>query len=128
MTHHRRTNNPLKFERKYEDPAPRSEFFQRLAGFFLVATGILAVALGIGVCGYHYLCELTWIDALLNASMILGGMGPVDPITTTSGKLFSSFYALFSGLIFVLTFGLVSAPVLHRILHKFHADDDDLPK
>ncbi len=80
------------------------------------------MALGIGVIGYHVFVGLPWIDALLDASMILGGMGPVNPITTTSGKLFASFYALFSGLFFIAAAGVLLAPFLHRLLHRFHLE------
>ena len=73
-----------------------------------------------GVAGYHYFEHLPWIDALLNASMILGGMGPVDPVKSVAGKLFASFYALYSGLVLIGLMGLLLAPVFHRILHSFH--------
>lgn len=127
MTHHRRsTDHPLKLERKREPVASRAEFIWRLLGFGAIATAVVVAALGVGVCGYHYFCDLAWIDSLLNASMILGGMGPVNPITTTAGKLFSAFYALFSGLIFVISFSVIISPVVHRVLHKFHVDEDDL--
>jgi hypothetical protein len=74
--------------------------------------------------GYHWLGQLGWLDSLVNASMILGGMGPVDPILTRGGKLFESFYALFSGIIFIGTFGVLIAPWAHRMLHRFHAVDE----
>lgn len=84
----------------------------------------MAIALGIGVVGYHVWGELDWLDSLLNASMILGGMGPVDPITTVAGKLFASFYALFSGLVFIGLSGFLMAPFVHRLLHIFHWDEE----
>jgi hypothetical protein len=90
-------------------------------GVVLIAVG---VALGIGIIGYHSTAGLPWIDSLLNASMILGGMGPVDPITTTSGKLFASFYALFSGLFFIVVTGVLLAPFLHRMVHRFHLEKE----
>jgi hypothetical protein len=74
------------------------------------------------VIGYHFFEKLPWLDALLNASMILGGMGPVNPIVTSSGKVFASIYALFSGLIFLVVAGLQVAPVVHRIIHRMHLD------
>jgi hypothetical protein len=86
---------------------------------------VIAVSLGIGVVGYHGVGHLSWIDALLNASMILGGMGPVDPIHTTGGKLFASFYALYSGLVLIAATGILLAPFLHRLVHKFHLEKDD---
>jgi hypothetical protein len=76
------------------------------------------------VLGYHHLGGLRWIDALVNASMILGGMGPVDPIASDAGKLFASFYALFSGLLFIGVASLVLAPFVHRVMHKLHIDDE----
>lgn len=101
-------------------------FATRVAWCLLIATGILAVALILGVLGYRYFGRLEWIDALLNAAMILTGMGPVSPITTVSGKLFATFYALFSGLLFMISFAVVISPIIHRILHKFHLDDEDV--
>jgi len=89
-----------------------------------LATLVIGMALGIGVVGYHVLGGLAWIDALLNASMILGGMGPVDPIPSAAGKLFASFYALFSGLLFIGAASILLAPFMHRIMHKLHLDED----
>jgi hypothetical protein len=89
----------------------------------LLSSGIVAVALLAGILGYHSIASLGWIDALLNASMILTGMGPVDPMKTDSAKIFASAYALFSGVVFLSAVGVVVAPIFHRILHKFHMDD-----
>ena len=91
----------------------------RYTGFSLL---ILIFSIGIGVGGYHYYGNLTWIDSFLNASMILTGMGPVDKMETPAGKLFSSFYALFSGISFLTFVGVLFAPAYHRFLHKFHLD------
>jgi len=88
------------------------------------ATVLVGAALGIGVLGYHHLGGLPWIDALVNASMILGGMGPVDPIASDAGKLFASFYALFSGLLFIGIASLLIAPFVHRVMHRMHLEDD----
>lgn len=101
----------------------RAAFFQRIARHAIVALTIVGLALGLGILGYHYIGELPWIDALLNASMILGGMGPVDPVKSTAGKLFASFYALFSGLAFLGMASVLLAPFVHRLLHKFHLPD-----
>ncbi len=79
-------------------------------------------SLGIGILGYHYFEGLGWLDALLDASMILSSMGPVHVPQTTAGKLFASFYALFSGVAFITIVGVLFAPVFHRFLHKFHLD------
>jgi hypothetical protein len=101
--------------------APR-EFCMRVlrhGGYVMIA---VVGALGIGIVGYHTTVGLPWLDSLLNASMILGGMGPVDPITTKAGKLFASFYALFSGVFFIGASGVLLAPFLHRIVHRFHLE------
>jgi len=89
-----------------------------------MAIGAMAAALGIGIVGYHFWGGLDWLDSLLNASMILGGMGPVDPITSTAGKMFASFYALFSGLVFIGLSGFLLAPFVHRLLHRFHWEEE----
>ncbi len=100
-------------------------------GGLAVGGGIVAVSLGVGVLGYHGPGRLSWLDALLNAAMILTGMGPVSAVATTRGKLFATFYALFSGIAFLSTVALVFAPVVYRFLHRFHlelaADDADRP-
>ncbi len=100
---------------------PRKYLARRLRSL-AVAMGILLPSLGIGVLGYHLVANLPWIDALLNASMILTGMGPVDPMRTVAAKLFGSCYALFSGIVFITTAGVLLAPVVHRVLHKFHLE------
>jgi hypothetical protein len=86
----------------------------------VAAAAILLPSLGLGMLGYHFFAKLHWIDALLNASMILTGMGPVDTLQTNGAKLFASCYALFSGIVFITTAGVLLAPVIHRVLHKFH--------
>jgi hypothetical protein len=83
----------------------------------------LGVRLGTGIVGYHYIAGLSWIDSLLNASMILGGMGPVDPLKTDGAKIFASFYALFSGLAFIGIVSVLLAPFVHRLLHRVHAEE-----
>jgi hypothetical protein len=113
------------FERKSQKLVPLSVFVRRMAVSFLLLLVVLTFALGLGMIGYHVSAGLPWIDSLLNASMILTGMGPVAPMTTTSAKLFASAYALFSGVVFLSSVGLLLAPVFHRILHKFHLDDED---
>lgn len=82
------------------------------------------MSLGIGVAGYHWTEGFSLLDSLLNASMILGGMGPVDPLRTDAGKLFASCYSLFSGVIFLASVGIVIAPIAHRIMHRFHLSAD----
>lgn len=100
----------------------RARFAKRVVRHFLLALLILALGLGIGVVGYHSLAKLSWIDSLLNASMILGGMGPVDPLHSSAAKIFASCYALFSGLAFVGIASLIVAPFAHRLLHRFQLD------
>ena len=102
----------------------RSEFIKRQANHFVVAAIIIVGSLFIGIAGYHWLEGLSWLDSLLNASMILGGMGPVNPIQTSAGKLFASFYALYSGMIFLIVVGIMIAPAFHRFLHKFHFEEN----
>jgi hypothetical protein len=110
---------------------PREVFLRRVAKSALLSAGLVGGSLGMGALGYHFLVHLPWLDALLNASMILTGMGPVDPVTTPAGKLFASAYALFSGVAFLTIVAVLLAPVFHRFLHKFHlelgADDPDVP-
>ena len=83
-------------------------------------------SLGVGVLGYHFIAGLNWVDALLNAAMILSGMGPVNTLDSDAAKLFASAYALFSGVAFITTTGILIAPVFHRVLHRFHIEENDL--
>ena len=112
------------FEHRSAPLLPRPRFAARAAGYLAVSAGVVAAALGVGVLGYHYLGGLEWIDALVDASMILGGMGPVSRIETTAGKFFASGYALFSGLVFIGAASLVVAPFVHRIMHRMHLEDE----
>ena len=112
------------FERRYEPLLSPSQFLVRVARWTAMAGTIVLGSLALGVCGYHYFEGLPWIDSLLNASMILGGMGPVDTLKTEAGKLFASFYALYSGLAIVGVAGLLFAPLFHRFMHRFHVEED----
>jgi hypothetical protein len=116
------------FERKHEKLAPVSVFIRRVAISMVVAGILISVALLFGMAGYHWIAGFDWVDSLLEASMILGGMGPVNQLATTGAKIFASGYALFSGLIFIAVMGIVLSPLTHRMLHKFHADEEDIPK
>jgi len=116
------TEGSFGLERRHQPVLPRHQFIQRLGRWAAMAAAVVVVSLAAGMCGYHFLERLPWIDALLNASMILGGMGPVDPIKTDAGKIFASFYALYSGLAIISVAGLLLAPIVHRFLHKFHVD------
>ena len=118
----------LAYERRHEEVAPRSVFVKRLILSLAIALGLSVVVLLIGIVGYHYLAGFDWVDSLLEASMLLGGMGPVNPLPTDAAKVFASAYALFSGLIFIAVMALVLSPVVHRILHKFHVDEKDVDK
>ncbi len=111
--------------KKTETLAPLRKFWTRMMLSLLLAFGVVSFTLVIGVIGYHQFAGLSWIDSILNASMILTGMGPVDPMPTTAAKLFASGYALFSGVVFLSAVGLVLSPIFHRILHKFRLDDAD---
>jgi hypothetical protein len=110
-------------ERRYQPLISRREFAWRYLRWGSVGAAILIVSLAYGVCGYHFLEHIPWIDSLLNASMILGGMGPVDTLHTTAGKLFASFYALYSGLLLISLTGMMLTPMVHRFMHKFHIEE-----
>ena len=110
------------FEHRRQPLLPRHLFFRRLARHGCLGLAIVAGALGIGILGYHFSEGLGWLDSLLNASMILSGMGPVGELKHDAGKWFASFYALFSGVAFITMVGVLFAPVVHRFLHKFHLD------
>ena len=112
------------FERRHEPLVPRKVFLKRLLYHFELASLIVFCSLLIGIMGYRCFEEFSWLDSLLNASMILSGMGPVSPLKTEGGKLFASFYALFSGVVFITTIGVIFTPLAHRFLHKFHLEKD----
>ena len=110
------------FEHRKSQLLPRRAFYARLGKSVALAGAIIAGSLGIGMVGYHTLERMSWLDAFLNASMILSGMGPADNLHADGGKLFAGCYALFSGLAFITALGVVFAPVFHRFLHKFHLE------
>jgi len=112
----------MRYEHKTEPLLPARRFAARMISHVGIGLGIIAGSLGMGVLGYHHFERLPWLDALLNASMILGGMGPVDPVRTAGGKAFASFYALFSGVIFLVVVGIMMAPAAHRVLHRLHLE------
>ena len=116
----------MSYERHHDQLAPRSIFLKRVAASLLIAFGMIGLALAIGITGYHMLAGFGWIDSLLEASMILGGMGPVNPLANDGAKVFASLYALFSGLMFIGIMGVVLSPIVHRFLHKFHVDEKDV--
>lgn len=110
------------YESKHEPLAHKRVFISRLARMGFIAFGATMVCLLIGIIGYHYIAHLEWIDSLHNASMILSGMGPVANIDNDAGKLFSSFYALFSGVAFITNVGIFLSPAIHHFLHKIHLE------
>lgn len=110
------------FEKKHQEIAPRRVFIKRIFIHIGLALILVLLALFMGVAGYHWIAGLSWVDSLYEASMILGGMGPFNPLKSSGAKIFASAYALFSGLVFIALIGIVMAPVAHRMLHKFHAD------
>lgn len=112
------------YEHRGQPLLSRREFAIRLGRHFALSSLLIAGSLAIGVVGYHATEGLSWLDSLLNASMILTGMGPVDTMTHVSGKLFASAYAIYSGVAFLGITGILIAPVVHRILHRLHVDED----
>lgn len=111
------------YEHKKQPLATKQTFYKRVVRNLVYTSLFLFVCLMMGVLGYHYFAHIGWLDSLHNASMILSGMGPVVEIKTTTGKWFSSFYALFSGVAFITNIGFLLAPIAHRFFHKLHLDD-----
>ena len=115
-------------EHRHQPLLPKAAFLLRVFYYAAAAFGIVLVSLAVGILGYHKFEGLSWTDALVNASMILGGMGPVNTLQTKAGKLFASFYALFSGIVFLIGLGIFLAPIVHRFLHQFHLELDEPDK
>jgi len=115
----------LRLESKSSKLLPRRAFWVRVGWYSLFDLAFLAVSLGIGSVGYHQLADLGWVDAFLNASMILTGMGPVDKLETDAAKIFASLYAVFSGVSFLTFCGVLFTPFYHRFMHRFHLDLGD---
>jgi len=114
----------FQYEHKRQKLASRAVFLRRIARSLLFGLGLIAVSLVIGVAGYMYFAGLSLVDAFLSASMILGGMGPVDTLHNDAAKIFAGLYALYSGLLLIVVSGIILAPVLHRVLHALHADEE----
>jgi len=112
------------YESRKQPLLKAAAFRKRVARHLVLALLIVGVALGIGMVGYHCLAELGWVDSFLNASMILGGMGPVDPLHSSVAKIFAGCYALFSGVAFITIASLIVAPFAHRLLHRFQLDKE----
>jgi hypothetical protein len=118
------------YERRHDPLLSRAAFLRRFGAHASIALALIVGSLSIGILGYHLFENLPWIDALLNAAMILGGMGPITELHTVPGKIFAALYALYSGLVVLVVAGVLFAPVLHRFLHRFHVeleDDERLP-
>ena len=114
------------YEHKHQRLAPTRVYYRRIARNLLIGSAVILICLGIGVIGYHYTAAIPWLDSLHNASMILSGMGPVmdDPThIPAAGKWFSSFYALFSGVVFITNIGFILTPAIHRLFHKLHLEE-----
>jgi len=114
-----RTNSMIEHSRHL---LPWDLFVRRFLKYLLFSISLAGMGLGFGILGYRLFAGFTWVDAFMNAAMILTGMGPVGQLTTTSAKLFASIYALFSGLIFLTASSVIIAPIFHRLLHKFHLE------
>jgi len=113
------------FESQKRPLLSRPAFFARLARNIVIGLFFICISLGIGMVGYHYFENFSWIDSFANAAMILSGMGPLTALQTKAGKLFAGFYALFSGLALIVVVGIIFAPIVHRFLHKFHLEDEE---
>lgn len=111
------------YESRHHLPLSRKHFLRRMTLHFALGAGIVLASLLIGMAGYSFFEGLAWRDAFLNASMLLGGMGPVDPPHSNGGKVFAGVYALYAGLVFLVGIAIVLAPVLHRVLHTFESGD-----
>jgi len=112
------------YEHRKERLLPFRAFLRRVVRHASFAALLIVGSLVLGMVGYVYLEHMSWMDGFLNAAMILGGMGPVAPLQSASGKLFAGLYALYSGVVFLVAVGVLLAPILHRLLHKFHLAEE----
>lgn len=111
-------------EKKQQRLLPKKQFYHRLLRSFLVGMALVAFSLTIGICGYHFVAGLSWIDAFVDASMILSGMGPLSQLHSNGAKLFAGCYAIYCGLSLITIAAVILTPVVHRGLHKFHLEDE----
>ena len=124
--HHHHRRRIFRYESRHEPLAPVPVFRIRLLQSAAVTLSLILFSLALGIAGYHWIGGLpSWVDCLYNASMILGGMGPVDPLHNDAGKVFASLYALYSGIMLLASVGVLLSPVLHRVLHRFHLESDE---
>ena len=112
------------YEQKSEPPLMRKFFARRMCQHALIAIGLVAFSIALGMAGYCGIEHLSPLDGFLNTAMLLGGMGPVNPPVTSAGKLFAGFFALYAGLVFIVTAALLFTPLLHRLMHHFHWDEE----
>jgi len=115
----------MQFEHKSRPLLPKEQYYNRVLRYAGFSLSLITISLGIGVIGYHYANSLTWLDSLVNASMILTGMGPVDELKNDGAKWFASIYSIFSGVIFLSTVAVFLSPIFHRFLHKFRLDVEE---
>ena len=112
------------YESRKHPPLSQPHFLRRLAFHFVLAQSLVLGSLALGMAGYVFFEGLAWRDAFLNAAMLLGGMGPVESPVTNGGKIFAGLFALYAGLIFLIVAGVMAAPLLHRLMHKYHWDEE----
>ena len=117
-----RLTQAFRYEQRGQRPIPRVHFIRRLLAHFALAIILIFLSLALGIAGYEHYEHLSLTDAFLNAAMLLGGMGPVNPPATEGGKVFAGTYALFAGLIFLVVASIMIGPIAHRLLHRFHWD------
>jgi hypothetical protein len=125
MTQENKPYSHLNFEHRGQALLPRKTFLRRFIFTASISVLILLIWVLIGMIGYHGLAGLGWVDSFLNTAMIVGGMGPVDPLNNDAAKIFAGFFAIFSGVLFLSAFALMAAPIFHRFLHKFHLEGTD---
>lgn len=121
-------NDKKKLVKSIEELTPFLHFLKHLSRNFLIGLVIVILSLLFGMWGYHHYEKMSWVDAYVNASMILSGMGPVSTLNTEGGKIFAGSYALFSGILFLILMAIILGPILHRVLHKFHLEERDRQK
>ncbi len=115
----------MRLERRHQPLLSLGHFLLRMGRYLAFSGTLIGVSLIVGVAGYHWIVGLGWLDSLLNASFILTGMGPVDPMRTPEAKIYASAYSLFSGVVFFSAVGVLLTPLFHRVLHHFHMDLED---
>ncbi len=117
--------NKIMFEHRSKPLLPHREFIKRMIFFALLSTGFMIFSLLLGMIGYRIFEDFSWVDAFVNAAMLMGGMGPVNELHTDAGKIFAGVYSMYCGIVFLIAAGFLIAPVFHRFLHRFHLETDD---